>query len=79
MSQGEIVRLGALGLSAKAIAAARGEAAETLIAEGNTRKTAPGWSRCSARAMARQASATPALTKPWKRSARKCAASARRK
>jgi (2S)-methylsuccinyl-CoA dehydrogenase len=35
MSQGEIVRLGSLGLSAKAIAAARGEAAETLIAEGN--------------------------------------------
>lgn len=36
MSQGEIVRLPALGLSAKAIAAARGEATETLIAEGNT-------------------------------------------
>jgi len=36
MSQGEIVRLGALGLSAKAIAAARSEDAETLIAEGNT-------------------------------------------
>jgi (2S)-methylsuccinyl-CoA dehydrogenase len=36
MSQGEIVRLGALGLSTKAIAAARGEAAETLIADGNT-------------------------------------------
>jgi (2S)-methylsuccinyl-CoA dehydrogenase len=35
MSQGEIVRLGSLGLSAKAIAAARGEAAETLIVEGN--------------------------------------------
>jgi (2S)-methylsuccinyl-CoA dehydrogenase len=36
MSQGEIVRLGALGLSAKTVAAARTEAAETLIAEGNT-------------------------------------------
>ncbi|HEY5796803.1 MAG TPA: acyl-CoA dehydrogenase family protein [Bosea sp. (in: a-proteobacteria)] len=36
MSQGEIVRLPALGLSAKAIAAARTDAAEALIAEGNT-------------------------------------------
>ncbi len=36
MSQGEIVRLSALGLGQKAIAAARGEAAETLISEGNT-------------------------------------------
>ncbi|GAU80475.1 acyl-CoA dehydrogenase family protein [Bosea sp. BIWAKO-01] len=36
MSQGEIVRLPALGLGQKAIAAARGEAAETLIAQGNT-------------------------------------------
>lgn len=36
MSQGEIVRLPALGLSAKAIAAARSEAAEALIAQGNT-------------------------------------------
>ncbi|MGH6781377.1 MAG: acyl-CoA dehydrogenase family protein, partial [Sphingomonadaceae bacterium] len=36
MSQGEIVRLAALGLGQKAIAAARGEAAETLITEGNT-------------------------------------------
>ncbi|KFC69616.1 Acyl-CoA dehydrogenase [Bosea sp. LC85] len=36
MSQGEIVRLAALGLGQKAIAAARGEAAETLISEGNT-------------------------------------------
>ncbi|MGO4665631.1 acyl-CoA dehydrogenase family protein [Bosea sp. 2RAB26] len=36
MSQGEIVRLPALGLGQKAIAAARGEAAETLISEGNT-------------------------------------------
>jgi (2S)-methylsuccinyl-CoA dehydrogenase len=36
MSQGEIIRLGALGLPAKAIAAARSEAAEALIAEGNT-------------------------------------------
>lgn len=36
MSQNEIVRLAALGLSAKAVAAARTEAADTLIAEGNT-------------------------------------------
>ncbi len=36
MSQGEIVRLPALGLSAKAIAAARSDAAEALIGEGNT-------------------------------------------
>ena len=36
MSQGEIVRLPALGLSQKAIAAARTDAAEALIAEGNT-------------------------------------------
>jgi (2S)-methylsuccinyl-CoA dehydrogenase len=36
MSQGEIIRLGALGLPAKAIAAARSEAADALIAEGNT-------------------------------------------
>lgn len=36
MSQGEIVRLGALGLSAKPIAAARSDAAEALIAQGNT-------------------------------------------
>lgn len=36
MSQGEIVRLPALGLSADAVAAACGEAAEALIAAGNT-------------------------------------------
>lgn len=36
MSQGEILRLPALGLSQKAIAAARTAAAEALIAEGNT-------------------------------------------
>jgi (2S)-methylsuccinyl-CoA dehydrogenase len=36
MSQSEIVRLPALGLSAGAIAAARTEAVERLIAEGNT-------------------------------------------
>lgn len=36
MSQNEIVRLPALGLSQKAIAAAHTEAAQTLIAEGNT-------------------------------------------
>ncbi len=36
MSQGEIIRLPALGLSQKAIAAARTDAAEALIAEGNT-------------------------------------------
>ncbi|WP_439498738.1 acyl-CoA dehydrogenase family protein [Bosea sp. (in: a-proteobacteria)] len=36
MSQGEIVRLPALGLSAKAVAAAQGEAAQALITEGNT-------------------------------------------
>lgn len=36
MSQNEIVRLAALGLSATAIAAARTAAAERLIAEGNT-------------------------------------------
>ena len=36
MSQGEIVRLPALGLSPKAIAAARSAAVEALIAEGNT-------------------------------------------
>ncbi len=36
MSQGEIVRLPALGLSAKAVAAACSDAAEQLIAEGNT-------------------------------------------
>lgn len=36
MSQGEIVRLPALGLSADAVAAACGDAAEALIAAGNT-------------------------------------------
>lgn len=36
MSQGEIVRLAALGLSAKTIAAARSAAVEALIAAGNT-------------------------------------------
>lgn len=36
MSQGEIVRLPALGLSTKAIAAARTDATDALIAEGNT-------------------------------------------
>ncbi|HEV7259429.1 MAG TPA: acyl-CoA dehydrogenase family protein [Bosea sp. (in: a-proteobacteria)] len=36
MSQGEIVRLASLGLSAKVIAAARTAAADTLVAEGNT-------------------------------------------
>ncbi|MBN9456468.1 MAG: acyl-CoA/acyl-ACP dehydrogenase [Bosea sp.] len=36
MSQGEIVRLPALGLSQEAVAAACSEAAERLIAEGNT-------------------------------------------
>ncbi|MGO4737497.1 acyl-CoA dehydrogenase family protein [Bosea sp. 2KB_26] len=36
MSQGEIIRLSALGLGQKAIATARGEAAEALIAQGNT-------------------------------------------
>ncbi|RDJ23197.1 acyl-CoA dehydrogenase [Bosea caraganae] len=36
MSQGEIVRLPALGLSQKAIVSACSEAAEALIAEGNT-------------------------------------------
>ncbi|CAH1650628.1 (2S)-methylsuccinyl-CoA dehydrogenase [Hyphomicrobiales bacterium] len=36
MSQGEILRLPALGLSQKAVAAACTEAAEALIAEGNT-------------------------------------------
>ena len=36
MSQGEIVRLPALGLSAAAIATARDEAVEALIAEGNS-------------------------------------------
>lgn len=36
MSQGEIVRLPSLGLSAKAVAAACSDAAEQLIAEGNT-------------------------------------------
>jgi len=36
MSQGEIVRLPTLGLSAKAVAAACSDAAEQLIAEGNT-------------------------------------------
>ncbi|CAN7545951.1 acyl-CoA dehydrogenase family protein [Bosea sp. LjRoot237] len=36
MSQGEIVRLPTLGLSAKAVAAACSDAAEALIAEGNT-------------------------------------------
>ena len=36
MSQGEIVRLPALGLSAKAVAAACSDAAEQLIVEGNT-------------------------------------------
>ncbi|HEV2509403.1 acyl-CoA dehydrogenase family protein [Bosea sp. (in: a-proteobacteria)] len=36
MSQGEIVRLPALGLSVKAVAAACSDAAEQLIAEGNT-------------------------------------------
>lgn len=36
MSQNEIVRLPALGLSASVISAARNEAVDTLIAEGNT-------------------------------------------
>lgn len=36
MSQGEIVRLSALGLSQTVIAAARSDAAEALIGEGNT-------------------------------------------
>jgi (2S)-methylsuccinyl-CoA dehydrogenase len=36
MSQGEIVRLPALGLSPKAIAAAGSDAVDTLIADGNT-------------------------------------------
>lgn len=36
MSQGEILRLPALGLSQKAVAAACSDAAETLIADGNT-------------------------------------------
>jgi (2S)-methylsuccinyl-CoA dehydrogenase len=36
MSQGEIVRLGALGVSAKAVEAACSDAADALIAEGNT-------------------------------------------
>jgi len=36
MSQGEILRLPALGLSQKAVAAACSDAAEALIAEGNT-------------------------------------------
>lgn len=36
MSQGEILRLPALGLSQKVVAAACSDAAETLIAEGNT-------------------------------------------
>ena len=36
MSQGEIVRLGALGLSAKAVADACSDAADALIAQGNT-------------------------------------------
>jgi len=36
MSQGEILRLPALGLSRKAVAAACSDAAEALIAEGNT-------------------------------------------
>ncbi len=36
MSQGEIVRLPALGLSRKAIAAASSDAADALIADGNT-------------------------------------------
>lgn len=36
MSQGEIVRLAALGLTAKAIAAARSDATDALIAQGNT-------------------------------------------
>ncbi|KRE23886.1 acyl-CoA dehydrogenase [Bosea sp. Root483D1] len=36
MSQGEIVRLPSLGLTAKAVAAACSDAAEALIAEGNT-------------------------------------------
>ena len=36
MSQGEIVRLPTLGISAKAVAAACSDAAEQLIAEGNT-------------------------------------------
>lgn len=36
MSQGEIVRLGALGLPAKAVADACSDAADALIAEGNT-------------------------------------------
>ena len=36
MSQNEIVRLPALGLSVKTIAAARNDAVESLIAEGNT-------------------------------------------
>ncbi|WP_376988104.1 acyl-CoA dehydrogenase family protein [Bosea sp. R86505] len=36
MSQGEIIRLAALGLSEKAIAAANTQAAQALIAQGNT-------------------------------------------
>lgn len=36
MSQGEIVRLGALGLSAKAVGDACSDAADALIAQGNT-------------------------------------------
>lgn len=36
MSQGEILRLGALGLSAKAVADACSDAADALIAQGNT-------------------------------------------
>jgi len=39
MSQGEIVRLPDLGVPAAAVAAARNEAVETLIAEGNTAET----------------------------------------
>ncbi len=39
MSQGEIVRLTDLGVPAAAVAAARSEAVETLIADGNTAET----------------------------------------
>ena len=46
MNQGEIVRLADFGLSAAEIAAARTEAVEALIAEGNTRRRrGRGWRR----------------------------------
>ena len=80
MSQGEIVRLAALGLPAKAIAAARSEAAEALIAEGNTPENrARLVALFSQSAWRSPASAIPASTRPWKRSAPRCAASARRR